>query len=209
MRSPIPEIFEAARLLDRAVDAHLACDYGTAATLIGAGNLSPIRAWTESLWGSAKNNPDQWSYHRCRKVTNAPPILPKDRRIPVRMPSPSEQAALIDRYERHCVFCGIPLIRKQIRIRLAVEYPSLPIWGKTNLTQHAALQCMWLQFDHVLPHSRGGDNFLNNMIVTCAGCNYGRMERTLDELGLMDPRVAPIKKTLWNGLEKLLQSTRL
>ena len=63
---------------------------------------------------------------------------------------------------------------------------------------------MWMQFDHVLPHSRGGDNSLENVIVTCAPCSFGRMERTLEEVGLIDPRLVPMDKTRWDGLERLL-----
>jgi 5-methylcytosine-specific restriction endonuclease McrA len=76
--------------------------------------------------------------------------------------------------------------------------------GRTNPTQHAAFQCMWLQFDHVVPHSRGGDNSVDNVVVTCGPCNYGRAERTLDELGLIDPRQKPVQKTDWDGLERML-----
>ena len=43
---------------------------------------------------------------------------------------------------------------------------ALP-WGRTNTGQHAAFQCLWLQFDHVLPHSRGGPTDLDNLIITC------------------------------------------
>jgi 5-methylcytosine-specific restriction endonuclease McrA len=63
---------------------------------------------------------------------------------------------------------------------------------------------MWMQFDHVVPHSRGGDNSLENVIVTCAPCNFGRMERTLEEVGLIDPRTLSFLATPWDGLERLL-----
>jgi 5-methylcytosine-specific restriction endonuclease McrA len=72
--------------------------------------------------------------------------------------------------------------------------------------QHAAFQCMRLQFDHVLPYSRGGESSLGNLVITCASCNFGRMEWTLEEVGLMDPRIAPAPPSWdlaakWNGLE--------
>jgi hypothetical protein len=83
-------------------------------------------------------------------------------------------------------------------------YPDALPWGRTNPTQHAAFQGLWMQFDHVLPHSRGGDNSLENVVITCAPCNYGRMHWTLDEVGLVDPRKMPTHKTSWDGLERLL-----
>jgi 5-methylcytosine-specific restriction endonuclease McrA len=63
---------------------------------------------------------------------------------------------------------------------------------------------MWMQFDHILPHSRGGDNTMDNVVVTCAPCNFGRAERTLEEVGLMDPRQRPPEGTSWDGLERML-----
>lgn len=55
------------------------------------------------------------------------------------------------------------------------------------LLQRAAFLCMWLQYDHILPHSRGGENTLDNIVVTCAPCNFSRMESTLDEAQLLHP----------------------
>jgi hypothetical protein len=56
--------------------------------------------------------------------------------------------------------------------------------------------------DHMLPHARGGTSDLSNMIVTCAPCNNGRSNLTLEEVGLADPFLrAPVRST-WDGLER-------
>jgi 5-methylcytosine-specific restriction endonuclease McrA len=78
-------------------------------------------------------------------------------------------------------------------------------WGRTNMTQHAAFQAMWAQYDHVLPYARGGNSTLDNMIVTCAPCNFGRMNYILEEVGLADPRGREPIGSKWDGLERLLQ----
>ena len=65
---------------------------------------------------------------------------------------------------------------------------------------------MWAQYDHVTPHSNGGSNDLENLIVTCAACNYGKMGYTLEELNLLDPRNFPPIQSQWNGLERILGS---
>ncbi|MEL0166487.1 MAG: HNH endonuclease [Pseudomonadaceae bacterium] len=62
---------------------------------------------------------------------------------------------------------------------------------------------MWAQYDHVVPHSHGGANDLDNLVVTCAACNFGKMEYTLDELGLIDPRTIPPIQSSWDGLERV------
>jgi hypothetical protein len=117
------------------------------------------------------------------------------------MPTRADKEHLILRYGYRCAFCGIPLIHERIRARAAKAYPVAVPWGRTNISQHAAFQAMWLQFDHVLPHARGGDNSLGNVVVTCAPCNFGRMNYTLEELDLADPRTRPIESIDWDGLE--------
>ncbi|MDQ6698748.1 MAG: HNH endonuclease [Acidobacteriota bacterium] len=118
------------------------------------------------------------------------------------MPTTAEKQLLFERDGFHCRFCGIPVIRSEVRQRMRVAYPEALPWGITNPTQHAAFQAMWLQYDHVLPHARGGDNSLGNVVITCAPCNFARMNSTLDEVGLMDPRTREPMRSDWDGLER-------
>ncbi|MDE2005608.1 MAG: hypothetical protein KGI51_03495 [Rhodospirillales bacterium] len=182
--------------------AHLGGDRPTASRLFLAADMPEVRAWTESLWGSARNNPEQHLYIRNRPVPDAPPVLSKVDRVPHRMPNAAGQSALIERYGFNCAFCGIPVIHWEVRAAANRAYPEAVPWGNRNIDQHAAFQCMWMQFDHVLPHSRGGSNALDNFVITCAPCNFGRMENTLDEVGLIDPRSVPMLRTAWDGLER-------
>ena len=195
LREPIAEIFEAATSLRQAVDMHHLGRIADAADLFRAADIPAIRDWTESIWGK-----HDASILQVRAVTIAPPVLPKEERIPARMPTLPEMKFLLDRDGYRCRFCQIPLVPKQVRQRMVAAYPSAVGWGRTNYSQHAALQAMWLQFDHVLPHARGGDNHAENLIITCAPCNFGRMNYTLAELGLADPRNRAVSKSDWNGL---------
>ena len=204
MLEPIEEIFHASQLLSAATEAHLAGNRPEAEKLLSAANMSAVRAWTESLWGSRTANPDQWRYHRIRSILGAPPHLPKPQRVRERMPTSVERSVLIERYGRNCALCGIPVISEDVRKAFNRLYPEAAPWGRTNPTQHAAFQCMWLQFDHVLPHSRGGDNSIDNILITCVPCNYGRWNRTLEEVGLIDPRTLALRRTNWGGLEGIL-----
>lgn len=197
-RDPVPAIEMARVALERAVDAHLAGDPETAAAAIAEADHPDVREWVDSIWGATS------PYVIVREVPGAPPHLPKPERIPVRMPNAAEKAELHKRDGYHCRFCGAPVIRVEIRNLLKRAYPEALKWGVRNVDQHAAFQAMWLQYDHVLPHARGGGNGNDNVVITCAPCNYGRMDRTLEEVGLLDPRDFDPVHSDWDGLERLV-----
>src|SRR5215212_3864057 len=99
------------------------------------------------------------------------------------MPIASTRADILKRDGFHCRFCGIPVVPVEVRRLLNRVYPDAARWGGRNADQHAALQCMWLQFDHLIPNERGGTSDLENVVVTCASCNFGRMQLTIEEVG--------------------------
>ena len=64
---------------------------------------------------------------------------------------------------------------------------------------------MWVQYDHIIPHARGGETNLENMLITCAPCNYGRMNFLVAEIGISMPNLNKIISNEWDGLERLLK----
>jgi HNH endonuclease len=195
LREPIPEIDAAAALLAEAVKAHLAGPRELVLSLLAKANMDPVRQWTESLWG--KKSP----YAAFGPYTSP---LARVGTYRSRMPDVVTQRALHARDGFYCRFCGIPVVRKQVRERLRALYPEASLWGRSNGSQHAALQCMWAQYDHLIPYSRGGDSGLQNMVITCAPCNYGRMEYTLAEARLQNPLERAPREGSWDGLEQVL-----
>ncbi len=198
LREPITEIADAARYLDAAVSAHFQGRSDLAEELIRLADIPAIREWTDSLWG--KNSP----HVQYRSVSDAPPTFSREQRGKERMPTLAEKNQLLMRDGYHCRFCGIPLIRKEVREQFRRLFPQVQIWGDKITECHAALQAMWLQYDHVLPHSRGGKSGVENMLITCAPCNYARMSYTLDEVGLVDPRTREPIRSTWDGLERIM-----
>ncbi|MBX9457103.1 MAG: HNH endonuclease [Rhizobium sp.] len=196
LREPIDDIFVAADELAVASKALIEGDRLKAVALLNQANRPAIREWTESLWGA--RSPYAIVVQRASRPTLATLVAE-------RMPIKSQQAALISRDGYHCRYCGIPLIRKEVRAHLSKLVPEATLWGRTNLSQHAAFQAMWLQFDHVVPHSHGGDNSLDNIIVCCAPCNFAKMAFTVAELDLEDPRLREPKRSDWSGLEEILR----
>ncbi len=135
MREPIPEILDAARLLDAAVTAHLVGRSDLAEELIRVADMPVLRDYTESLWGAKS------PYVQYRLNSNSPPSLPIDRRIKVRMPNFNEEALLYNRDGFHCRFCGTPVIRGKVRERIRKAYPAALRWGKRTKNSMGLSSC--------------------------------------------------------------------
>lgn len=195
--TPIPDVYDAARLLDAAVSSHLLGHMELAANLIKLANMPSVREWLESVWG--KGSP----YIQYFPVANPLPTYSKIQRAETRMPNKEEQKQIHARDGFYCRFCNLPVIRKEVRVKLQKMYPDALPWGRTNNSQHAAFQAMWAQYDHIVPHARGGTNDLSNLVLTCAACNFGRMNYTLDEVAILDPRERHPYQGTWDGLERI------
>ena len=199
LKDPIPELYDAARYLDAAVSAHMSGNKKIASALIEIANMPSVREWTESLWGSGG------IYTKLQKKLGATSKLKSEDRDPLRMPNKQGEREILARDGHYCRFCGIPVIRKEVRDKLRKLYPEALQWGSTNQEQHAAFQALWVQYDHVIPHARGGKTTLNNMVITCAPCNYGRMNYLLEEVDLILPQIRISEVHTWNGLERILK----
>lgn len=199
-REPIPEIRDAARFLDAAASAHLAGEKNIASELIWLADMPAIRAWLDSIWGARS------PYVLYRPVAGAPAYVAKEGKASTRMPGAATRRRLIERDGHHCRLCGIPVIREEVRKYLRACYPEALRWGTRNVDQHAGFQALWLQYDHVLPHARGGSNAIDNMLVACAACNYGRMDYTLEEVGFAPINSVEPVRSCWDGLERVLPS---
>lgn len=203
-RDPIPEIFEAADILFRAVCAHLDGERTKAEALIRAADMPIIGEWLDSIWLATS------PYRSVRKIADLPPVVPKSDRFKPRDAPEIMKRRLVARDGHHCRLCGIPLVRASVRKKLNQEYPDAARWtGIREDQQHRGLQVMWLQYDHVIVHSRGGETTMDNLIVTCPACNYGRDRYMMAEVGLRDPRSHPRSpdwagRKSWHGLEEVL-----
>ncbi len=202
LREPIAEIFEAARLLDAAATVHQLGRRDLAAELLQLANMPAVRDWLESIWGAGSK------YTQYRPTPTSKPPIPKAEREPLRMPAVEIRRQLHQRDGFHCRCCGIPVIRPEVRQYFCTEYPELQLWGNSNASQHAAFQALWVQYDHILPHALGGSNDYDNLLITCAACNYGRMQYTFEEVGMINPMTREPVRSLWDGLERVLPRGR-
>lgn len=192
MYEPIPEIFWAAELLAKAAVAHCSGKFDDAVRLLHQANMSAIIHWQKPIQST-------WPF---RKLESEPATVPRDERPTPRMPTPETRQIVLQRDGYHCRFCGMPVIAAETRKAIAKVYGDAVLpWGATFETCHAAFQCLWLQFDHILPNARGGTSDADNIVITCAPCNYGRMNFTLNEVGVGNP-LASEKLVRWSGYQE-------
>jgi 5-methylcytosine-specific restriction endonuclease McrA len=198
IREPIPEIFETYYLLSAAADAHLNGDTAAATTLFAKADMPAVYNWAWTDWQRPSLN------IRVPKPENDLTKLPKSDLDPVRAPTKTTRQAVLARDGYRCRYCGIPVIDADIRKKVHKLYPDAVPWVSSSPEkQHAAFSCFWLQYDHVIPHSHGGRSDEENVVICCALCNFGKLNYTLKQLDIADPRLRPPVPTRWDGLERL------
>lgn len=197
MYEPIPEVFWAAELLSKAAIAHSNDEPEEVVRLLHRANMPAICHWQK---------PIQWR-QPFKILDGEPTLVHREERPKPRMPDAETRRFVLERDGYHCRFCGMPVVTSGIRRAIASVYgeAALP-WGTSFESCHAAFQCLWLQFDHIIPNARGGTSNADNVVVTCAPCNYGRMNFTLNEVGICNPLEydRPVRwggYSDWNGLQ--------
>lgn len=199
IKEPIPEIFAAWDAMKEAVDAHVHGDFARAEALFRQADAREVWDWLNSAWvGVIKNVVEM-------KPTGDSTVVPKSERDPDRNIAPHIRAAVLERDGYRCRYCGIPVIHADIRKIAAKLYPSSVDWDNRDPSkQHAGFQSLWLQFDHVEPHSHGGRSSVENVVISCALCNFGKDRFTLRQLHVEDPRLREPEHIFgYDGLERL------
>lgn len=196
IRDPIPEIFEAYYLLSAAADAHLHGQFSAAESLFARANMPEVYDWAWADWQKPSLN---IRIHKPENDTSKVPKAERDKDLRV-----AQKRAIVARDGHCCRYCSIPVIDADIRKLVHKWYPKAVPWtSSAPEKQHAAFSCMWLQYDHVVPLSHGGQSNEENVVVSCALCNFGKQEFTLRQLEVADPRLRqPVPKP-WDGLERL------
>ncbi len=202
LREPIPEIEQAAWRMNEAVSAHLRGDRETAEGLFRLADDRAVWNWLNSLWG--KKSP----YNQPRVIPGIPMPIPMSERAKPRDATMGTKLLVHRRDGYYCRFCKIPVIRSSVRNAIGREYPHLVRWELSDVNKHAGLVCMWAQHDHVIPHAHGGTSDPENVVLTCAGCNYGRGAYTLAEFDLLHPDSHEPRRGPWDGLERFVSRSQ-
>ncbi len=201
IKEPIPEIFGAWESMSAAADAHLGGDREKAAELFARADSLRVWHWLNPAWSLEVHDGTHVREASPQGDTAWVPVEQRDRRV---IPA-AVRRAVLERDGFRCRFCGIPVVDAEIRRIAHGLYPKSVPWDSSEVRrQHAGFAVMWLQYDHVVPHSHGGRTAEDNLVITCALCNYAKWDNTLKQLRLEDPRdCAPQGMDAYDGLERL------
>ena len=195
---PIVEFETATELLSRAADAILRDDARLASELLRQADMPEIMAYFRRVVG--KNDP----------AIHGTAVQPKPSptgRVQSRMPTAAVEADIYRRDGWHCRFCDTRVISRKARKIFISRFPEETHWKVGEYARHSALQVLAASVDHIVPHSRGGNNDLTNLVTACTACNFGRGAWTLEEVRLADPLGRPPISDGWDGLSRLTSAT--
>ena len=192
---PVPELHLAATLLDACADLTLWGKRTLAASLLAAADRPEILSYTRRICSRLS-----LEVHR---QTRLPKTLPVSERAPGRMPSAETQRSIFRRDGWRCRYCGIRVISRGARKFLIVTYPTEAKWGAKEFERHAALYSTAASLDHIVPHSRGGQNEISNFVTACYCCQFGRGQYLLSEVEFSNPLDRAPVQSDWDGLSRL------
>ena len=197
IKEPILELYNAYGALQNAIDAHLAGRISEAAEQFKLANCPVVWTWLNTAWMGVVQH----------VVTLRPPgdtrTIPRTARDLDRNIAKNVKQTVLARDGYRCRYCGMPVVHADIRKIAHKLHPEAVPWNpRVASQQHSAFQAFWLQFDHVEPHSHGGRSSVDNVVVTCALCNFGKDRHTLRQLDLEDPRLRSPLPSEYDGLER-------
>ena len=129
-----------------------------------------------------------WSF-RSRSLAITKDLQNSISRDPNRLTSRiKEEVASRDEFKcQYCSGCLVP-DSELSSISDQVGSDTFRITGN-NQERHGYVYILRATSDHVVPLSKGGKTELSNLVACCWACNYGKAEKTLNEIGLVDPRI--------------------
>jgi 5-methylcytosine-specific restriction endonuclease McrA len=132
----------------------------------------------------------------------------------LRMPSLRVRNEVFMRDGYVCQYCTLPVVNTRVFHEFSKSVGTEKFSSeKSDTKANGIVLGFSATIDHVDPFSSGGDSDLNNLVTTCWGCNFGKLNYSIDNLGINDPRNFPKKVNFtWNGLVDYiprLKSSRL
>ena len=119
------------------------------------------------------------------------------------------QNSVFKRDNYHCRYCGNKVISQEF-LKLFSRTINLPHFkrGKTNLTTHGIFHLTWPVADHLIPWTNGGETTIENLVTSCAPCNYGKAGYTIEQIRINSPLNQPVSQSSWIGLSQHIQDLK-
>ncbi len=127
---------------------------------------------------------------------------PKVKKVDKRMPSAAVVREVYERDYWACRWCGTPIIADKPIKAMHKLFPATFKKGTTNDSMHGLMLSSRVSLDHVLPHSFGGTNDIENLVTSCWPCQFGRGNDLIERLGLSDPRDREPVASEWDGCSR-------
>ena len=127
-------------------------------------------------------------------------------KVAQRMPAASVEADICRRDGYRCCFCGCRVVLKGARSIMRRLIPDAIPGGAADKNKQAAFYALTATVDHLVPHAKGGDNSLGNLLTTCQPCNFGKGNWLIEEIGFLGPRSYPPVADAWDGLRRISSS---
>lgn len=141
-------------------------------------------------------------HHRVKALN-----LPKPPKYVGELDNPAISSQLLSevflRDNNHCRYCGTRVINAKALAKFSKILGSdyFVASGNSNLKRHGIALNFKATADHVVPIKSGGRTNIHNLVTSCWGCNYGKLNATFEQMGLDDPRSrAPFNAKVWTGL---------
>jgi len=101
---------------------------------------------------------------------------------------------ILARDNYRCRYCSHTVLPRKtlLAMHTSLGEDVFPL-GLKNSEMSGFYLVLCATLDHVVPHSLGGRTDEQNLVTSCWPCNYGKMNYTLEQIGLEDPRTrAPL-----------------
>lgn len=206
MRAPLPY----PREFDESIDRFIA-----AAKLASAGDVREARHRMNSIdHVSMVKWFDEIAQHagdvRYELISNARRYRKRAQSDKKRDMGDARMRRLAERDGYRCGYCGIrvvePAVLKKVQSVLGRDFfPSKTgEEGSSNLDYHGIWLTIALTLDHIKPFAIDADDSDANLVACCWGCNFGKYDYTLDELGLVRPAQGEGVLDDWRGLRDVV-----
>ena len=109
-----------------------------------------------------------------------------------------------------CRYCGLRIISKDVFAQYArIVGQDVFSTSRINSKRNGLTLGLRGVADHVEPYSGGGKTDSNNLVTSCYSCNFGKAGYTLQQMGILDPRLREPIEDDWMGLTEFLPSLKM